>query len=166
MNRSMDACVLIPALAGLIVVGFAQPAIAQNVPSSPAPVSYSFPMAGIVPGEVFHLTVVNRSGTPSELPPDVCRVEIHFLNASGIVLAERWIENLEAGHASSLDYVLPLLTVARNRFELRAFVRVLRPVGSLLPPDVCKPSLEMYQVATGATRVYSSPSEPDLPAVQ
>ncbi|MGC2109224.1 MAG: hypothetical protein WA655_06875 [Candidatus Korobacteraceae bacterium] len=53
-----------------------------------------------------------------------------------------------------------------KRHELRAFVSITTREGSKLPPDVCKPSVKIYDEATGGTKFYSSPPDPDLPPLQ
>jgi hypothetical protein len=90
-----------------------------------------------------------------------------------LLRAERKVTALASGQALYLDLSASKLIDERGyRHELRAIVMVTTRVGSQLPPDVCKPSVEVYDEVTGETKVYTSPPdpdeppEPDMPAVQ
>jgi hypothetical protein len=55
--------------------------------------------------------------------------------------------------------------VNTRRKQLRAFVRV-SSLSRSLPPDPCRPSVEVYDGSTGNTKFMHPPPEPELPAVQ
>lgn len=152
------------ALAVFGFAGWSTKAHSQQTPSNP---TYTFPLVGIVSGETLRLNIVNRSGSPGDLPPDVCDVELRLVDGYGRIQAESTVSALAAGHANHLD--LRADDVKGNfgtRRELRAFVRVILPVGGVLPPDVCRPSTEVYYESTGGTKFLGWPPDPDLPAVQ
>lgn len=131
---------------------------AASAQSSSDP-TFTFPMFGIIEGQSARLNVVNRTGSPGDLPPDVCDVELLFLDSTGAVRAQFAIKGLAPGHAVHLDLSAgKLQDELTRRHELRAFVRVSGLSGQL-PPDVCRPSLEVYSEATGATKFYSNPPD-------
>ena len=148
----------------LLTFGWTTQARSQKTVVNP---TYTFPLVGIVSGETMRLNIVNRSGSPGDLPPDVCNVELILLDGYGRTQSESTVSNLAAGHATHLDLRADDLKGNFGiRRELRAFVRVILPVGIVLPPDVCRPSTEVYYESTGGTKFYTSPPDPDLPAVQ
>ena len=157
-----------PTGAVLGALAFLIAAISPNVAYSQTSSNptFTFPMAAIIEGQSARLNVVNRTGSPGDLPPDVCDVELQFLDRKGVVRAESTIKGLAPGHAAYLDLsATDLRDQAGRRHELRAFVRV-SAVSGLLPPDVCKPSLEVYAESTGETKFYGWPPEPDRPALK
>ncbi len=129
--------------------------------------TFTFPMAAVVEGQSARLNIVNRTGLPGNLPPDVCDVTLQFVDRLGAVRAKLSIGALASGHAGYLDLSASKLGGGAGlRHEVRAYVKVTTAQGSQLPPDVCKPSVEIYDEATGETRFSFSPPEPDLPPVQ
>ena len=150
-------------LALLIAAGSPIKATAQDNPNA----TFTFPMAAVVEGETARLNIVNRTGLPGNLPPDVCDVTLEFVDRLGTVRAKFSITGLASGHAGFLDFPASKLGGGAGvRHELRAFVKVTTHQGSQLPPDVCKPSVEIYDEASGATKYLTSPPDPDLPAPQ
>jgi hypothetical protein len=146
----------------LIAAGSAITASAQ----SNSNLTFTFPIFGIIDGQSARLNIVNRTGSPGDLPPDVCDVELQFLDSMGRVRAQATIKGLAAGQAVHLDLSAgKLQDESTRRHELRAFVRVSALSGQL-PPDVCRPSVEVYSESTGATKYYSCPPDPDRPALQ
>ena len=150
-------------MALIITAGSPVKASAQDNPNA----TFTFPMAAVVEGETARLNIVNRTGSPGNLPPDVCDVTLQFVDRSGAVRGHFSITGLESGHARYLDLSAARLGGGAGvRHELRAFVKVTTRQGSQLPPDVCKPSVEIYDEASGATKYFSNPPDPDLPAPQ
>lgn len=150
---------------GLLVLFIAGASIKASSQSTSNP-TFTFPMVGIIEGQSVRLNIVNRTGSPGNLPPDVCDVDLQFLDATGAVRAQATIKGLAPGQAAHLDLSASSLRDEPNRrHELRAFVRV-SAINGLLPPDVCKPSLEVYAESTGATKFYSFAPDPDRPALQ
>ncbi len=150
-------------LALLVAGGLPILATAQDNPNA----TFSFPMAAVVEGETARLNIVNRTGSPGNLPPDVCDVTLQFVDRLGAVRAQVSIRGLASGHAGFLDLSASKLGGGAGvRHELRAFVTVTTRQGSQLPPDVCKPSVEIWEEASGATKYFGFPPEPDLPAPQ
>lgn len=147
----------------LITAGSPIKATAQDNPNA----TFTFPMAAVVEGESARLNIVNRTGSPGDLPPDVCDVTLQFMDRLGVVRAKFSISGLASGHARFLDLSASKLgDEVGVRHELRAFVKVTTRQGSQLPPDVCKPSVEIYDEASGGTKFLYGPPEPDLPAPQ
>jgi hypothetical protein len=147
----------------LIAAGSPMKATAQDNPNA----TFTFPMAAVVQGESARLNIVNRTGSPGNLPPDVCDVTLQFVDRLGAVRAQFSISGLASGHAGYLDISASKLGGGAGvRHELRAFVKVTTRQGSKLPSDVCKPSVEIYDEASGETKYLTSPPEPDLPAPQ
>jgi hypothetical protein len=147
----------------LIALGSPIKAFAQDNPNA----TFTFPMAAVVEGETARLNIVNRTGSPGNLPPDVCDVTLEFVDRLGVVRAQFSINPLASGHAGYLDISASKLGGGSGvRHELRAFVKVTTRQGSKLPPDVCKPSVEIYDEGSGATKYLHCPPEPDLPAPQ
>ncbi len=129
--------------------------------------TFTFPMSAVIQGESARLNIVNRSGSPGNLPPDVCDVVLLFLDKTGVVRGGSSIKSLAAGHATYVDLSANKLNYeSGKRHELRAFVSVTTRGNKQLPPDVCKPSLEIYNEATGATKYFGWPPDPELPAPQ
>jgi hypothetical protein len=150
-------------VAVLITAGSPIKATAQDNPNA----AFTFPMAAVVEGETARLNIVNRTGSPGNLPPDVCDVTLQFVDRLGVVRAQSSIKALASGHAGFLDLSASRLGGGAGvRHELRAFVKVTTHQGSQLPPDVCKPSVEIYEEASGATKYLFCPPEPDLPPPQ
>ena len=148
-----------PALTMVVLLIAAASPIKASSQTSSNP-TFTFPMAAIIEGQSARLNVVNRTGSPGDLPPDVCDVELQFLDRKGVVRAESTIKGLAPGHAAYLDLsATDLRDQPGRRHELRAFVRVSE-VSGLLPPDVCEPSLgslfgidrrnEVLRLAAGA----------------
>ena len=126
--------------------------------------TFTFPMAAVVEGETARLNIVNRTGSPGNLPPDVCDVTLQFVDRLGTVRAQLRFSALASGHAGFLDLSASKLGGGAGvRHEVRAFVKVTTAQGSQLPPDVCKPSVEVYDETTGETKFLYGPPEPDLP---
>jgi hypothetical protein len=149
-------------LALLIIAGLP---IAASTQSNPNP-TFSFPIVAVINGQSARVSVANRTGSPGDLPPDVCDVELVFLDRTGIVRAQSTIKGLGPGQSAHLDLsASKLLFESGKRHALRAFVRI-SALSPQLPADVCKPSVEIYDEATGETRFYTSPPDPDLPAPQ
>ncbi len=149
-------------LALLIVAGLP---IAASAQSNPNP-TFSFPIVAVINGQSARVSVANRTGSPGDLPPDVCDVSLVFLDRTGIVRAQSTIKGLGSGQSVHLDLSASKLQYETGkRHALRAFVRV-SALSAQLPPDVCKPSVEIYDEATGETKFYTSPPDPDLPAPQ
>jgi hypothetical protein len=147
----------------LIAGGSPIKASAQDNPNA----TFTFSMAAVVEGETARLNIVNRTGSPGNLPPDVCDVTLQFVDRLGVVRAQSSIRGLASGHAGFLDLSASKLGGGAGvRHELRAFVKVTTRQGSQLPPDVCKPSVEIYEEASGATKYLFCPPDPDLPAPQ
>jgi hypothetical protein len=122
-------------------------------------------MVAVIAGQSARLNVVNRTGSPGNLPPDVCDVQLVFLDRTGAVRLQTKITAVDSGQAVFVDLSASKLTYELGkRHELRAFVRVTTRQGSQLPPDVCKPSVEIYDEATGETKVFRAPPDPDMPA--
>ena len=156
-------------LALLIIAGLPIGASAQSNPASVqsnlSP-TFSFPIVGIINGQSARVSVFNRTGSPGDLPPDVCDVELVFLDRTGVVRALSTIKGLRSGQSVNLDISASRLQFeAGKRHALRAFVRV-SSLSPQLPPDVCKPSVEIYDETTGGTIFEGWPPEPDLPAPQ
>jgi hypothetical protein len=86
-------------LALLIAAGVPIKASAQSN-SNP---TFTFPMAAVVEGETARLNIVNRTGSPGNLPPDVCDVSLQFVDRLGAVRAHFSIAALASGHAGYLD---------------------------------------------------------------
>ncbi len=150
-------------LALLMAAGTSIKASAQNN-SNP---TFTFPMAAVVEGETARLNIVNRTGLPGNLPSDVCDVTLEFVDRLGAVRAQVRFSALASGHAGFLDISASKLGGGAGvRHELRAFVKVTTAQGSQLPPDVCKPSVEIYDEASGATKYLGIPPDPDLPPLQ
>ncbi len=164
LQRSRQASWLTTVALGLvallIAVGSPIKASAQDNPNA----TFTFPMSAIVEGESARLNIVNRTGSPGNLPPDVCDVTLQFMDRLGTVRAQFSIRGLASGHAGYLDLSASKLGGGAGvRHELRAFVKVTTRQGSQLPPDVCKPSVEVYDEATGGTKYLRNPPDPDLP---
>ena len=157
-----------PAVAlGLLVLLIAAASPVKAVAQNNFNPTFTFPMAAIIEGETARLNIVNRTGSPGNLPPDVCDVALIFLDKNGVMRAGSSIKGLRAGHAVHLDLsASKLREETGNRHELRAFVSVTAGGNGKLPPDVCKPSMEIYNETTGETKYFASPPEPDLPAPQ
>ena len=156
-------------LALLLVAGLPIAASAQSnltsVQPNPSP-TFSFPIVAVINGQSARVSVFNRTGSPGDLPPDVCDVELVFLDRTGVVRALSTIKGLRSGQSMNLDLSASKLQYETGkRHALRAFVRV-SALSSQLPPDVCKPSVEIYDETTGESKVYTSPPDPDLPAPQ
>jgi hypothetical protein len=129
--------------------------------------TFTFPIVAVIEGESARPNIVNRTGSPGNLPPGVCDVVLQFLDKTGTVRAQSSISGLASGHARYLDLSASKLTdELGKRHELRAFVKVTTRDGSQLLSDVCKPSVEVYDEATGGTKFLTSPPDPDLPAPQ
>ena len=126
--------------------------------------TFTFPMAAVVEGETARLNIVNRTGSPGNLPPDVCDVTLQFVDRLGTVRAQLRFSALASGHAGFLDLSASKLGGGAGvRHEVRAYVKVTTAQGSQLPPDVCKPSVEVYDEASGGTKYLFNPPDPDLP---
>ncbi len=149
----------------LALLIFAGLPIAASAQSNPNP-TFSFPIVAVTNGQSARVSVANRTGSPGDLPPDVCDVSLVFLDRTGIVRAQSTIKGLGPGQSVHLDLSASKLQYETGkRHALRAFVRV-SALSAQLPPDVCKPSVEIYDEATGETKFYTSPPDPDLPAPQ
>jgi hypothetical protein len=149
-------------LALFIVAGLPMAATAQSNTNP----TFSFPIVAVINGQSARVSVANRTGSPGDLPPDVCDVSLVFLDRTGVVRARSTIKGLGAGQSAHLDLSASKLQFETGlRHSLRAFVRV-SALSAQLPPDVCKPSVEIYDEATGETKFYTSPPDPDLPAPQ
>jgi hypothetical protein len=154
------------ALAMLALLMAAGTSIKASAQSNSNP-TFTFPMTAVVEGETARLNIVNRTGSPGNLPPDVCDVTLEFVDRLGAVRAQVKLGALASGHAGYLDLSASKLGGGAGlRHEVRAFVKVTTAQGSQLPSDVCKPSVEVYDEATGETKYYTSPPDPDLPVVQ
>ena len=71
-------------MALLIAAGSPINASAQDNPNA----TFTFPMSAIVEGESARLNIVNRTGSPGNLPPDVCDVTLQFMDRLGTVRAQ------------------------------------------------------------------------------
>lgn len=156
-------------LALLIIGGLPIAASAQSDPTSVQPrpnPTFSFPIVAVINGQSARVSVANRTGSPGDLPPDVCDVELVFLDRTGIIRAQSPLTRLRSGQSAHLDLSASKLQYETGlRHSLRAFVRV-SALSRQLPPDVCKPSVEIYDETTGETIFEGWPPEPDLPAPQ
>ena len=135
-------------LALLIIAGLPIAASAQSN-SNP---TFSFPIVAVINGQSARVSIANRTGSPGDLPPDVCDVSLVFLDRTGVVRARSTIKGLGAGQSAHLDLSASKLQFETGlRHSLRAFVRV-SALSAQLPPDVCKPSIEIYDEASGETK--------------
>jgi len=121
-------------------------------------------MIAVIEGQSARLNVVNRTGSPGDLPPDVCDVLLKFVDRTEAVRLQTWIRGVTSGQAVHLDLsASKLRDDPDRRHELRAFVRITTRKSSQLPPDVCKPSVEIYDEGTGETKALLAPPDPDIP---
>jgi len=151
-----------------------------------------FGMVGIARGQAARLNVVSI-GNPDFIPPDVgdrpssCQVELGFLDGEGRSLG-RTTAALMPGQASFFDVFFDALVDAgaASRLQVRGFIieggktqNPPEPDSSDRPgamgTDPCRgllPSVEVYDVATGASTLVLHPAvirgfnpQPDPPGV-
>lgn len=140
-----------------------------------------FGMVGIVRGQAARLNVVNTF-----LPPDIgdrsgsCQVELGFVDGEGRSLG-RTMAALMPGQASFFDVFFDVFddTAAASRLQIRAVIKAQVPDVGDRPggrgADPCGgllPSVEVYDVATGASMLVLHPAvirgfnpQPDPPGL-
>jgi hypothetical protein len=136
---------------------------------NPQPDPPRYGMIGITPGETLRINVANPQ-LPSLLAPP-CRVELAFLDSTGNPLVPAVRRTLEAGQSAHFDLDGDALFPTGTgdvllRAEVRPVVRVLpnpTDVGTVfLPPGPCVSSIELFDNATGKTRVSSGLENPGV----
>ena len=141
---------------------------AQAFNPQPDPPRYG--MIGITPGETLRINVANPQ-LPSATLPRPCRVELTFLDSTGNPLLPPVQRTLEAGQSAHFDLNGDALFPTGTgdvllRAEVRPVVRVLpnpTDVGSaFVPPDPCVSSIELFDNATGKTRVSAGLQNPGV----
>jgi len=142
---------------------------AQAFNPQPDPPRYG--MIGITPGETLRINVANSQLPSATLLAPPCRVELVFLDSTGAPLLPAVQKTLEAGQSAHFDLDGDALFTPGTgdvllRAEVRPVVRVLSnptAVGSVfLPPDPCVSSIELFDNATGKTRVSAGLQNPGV----
>jgi hypothetical protein len=142
---------------------------AQAFNPQPDPPRYG--MIGITPGETLRINVANPQLPSASLLAPPCRVELVFLDSTGAPLLPAVQKTLEAGQSAHFDLDGDALFTngagdVLLRAEVRPVVRVLpnpTDVGSaFVPPDPCVSSIELFDNATGKTRVSAGLQNPGV----
>jgi len=139
---------------------------AQAFNPQPDPPRYG--MIGITPGETLRINVANPQLPSATLPPP-CRVELAFLDSAGNPLIPPVQRTLDAGRSAHFDLNGDALFTPGTgdvllRAEVRPVVRVLQTaVGDVfVPPGPCVSSIELFDNATGKTRVSAGLQNPGV----
>lgn len=150
----------------LVVLSFALALLAASRAEAFKEVD-QFGMVGIVRGQAARLNVVNTF-TPPDVGdrPGSCQVELGFVDGEGRSLG-RTTAALMPGQASFFDVFFDVFddTAAASRLQVRAVIRAQAPDIGDRPgrsgADPCGgllPSVEVYDVATGASMLFLNPA--------
>jgi hypothetical protein len=138
---------------------------------NPQPDPPRYGMIGITPGETLRINVANPQLPFATLLPPPCRVELTFLDSTGNPLLPPVQRTLEAGQSAHFDLngdalFTPGTGDILRRAEVRPVVRVLSnptDVGTVfLAPEPCVSSIELFDNATGKTRVSAGLQNPGV----
>jgi len=146
-----------------------QPIVPGKIVSSP--VRFLPGLIGLASGQHARLSVIclPPKPDPAAVPGDPTAVELTFFTDQGAVIAASQVlvgpgesKFLDIGFEDVVNALPPGSPVPVNRVEIRAAaVEIPNPAGAgRHPPELCIPSLEIYDVDTGRTTFAL------LPAVQ
>src|SRR5580692_10111598 len=133
-----------------------------------------FGFVGISANETLRLNVSNISGATRTSPPDPCRVEVTFVNATGTELLPDVQTPLTPGQSTSINRngaaLLGSVTGTDSftadsvslplRTEVRPIIRIVPDATTRLPPGPCVSTVELIDNQTGKTLLTSGPQNP------
>lgn len=122
---------------------------------NPQPDPPGFGMIGIAQGQTARLNLVHAVSGDVLSPPDPCRALLRFFDADGNLLARRRVD-VAPGRSTFLDFTPSFAppigdVIAPARAQIRAAVAF--GSDSLLAPDPCRVTLEIFDNATGRTEI-------------
>ncbi|HEX5432499.1 MAG TPA: hypothetical protein VFW83_11075 [Bryobacteraceae bacterium] len=157
--------------AGTLFSGVILAQTASPVPVPPPMLpDMSTAMAGLATGQTARLTVVNIAPlTPAEAPVLPCTAQLSFLDTNGSKLKTVSV-TVSPGQAQSLDLNHDTdLSSPPARIELRGLISrgANTPSPAVAAPFTCNlfASLEIFDTATGATRVLTTGVRSGLVAI-
>lgn len=122
---------------------------------NPQPDPPGFGMIGIVEGQTARLNLVHIASGDVPVPPDPCRALLRFFDGDGNVLARRRVD-VAPGRSTFLDFTPSFAPPIGDVLQpARAEIRAAVAFGgdSLVPPDPCRITLEIFDNATGRTTI-------------